>query len=156
MHSWKNEQDRIKTVISDIITPTSRPENGEVFTEKAIFTVGSSTLIVGRGFPCTLSAIVSPIWKQGNQDVATQLAIKRIWQEAAIIHQCYISLSNLALNYPWIYVYLNVIYATHSADISSFHCISRYSVELLINKKLTYSSKSAGIFRSAHLKDYNQ
>lgn len=40
---------------------TSRPTNGEVFIEKDIFTVGSSTLIEGSGFPDTLSAIVSPI-----------------------------------------------------------------------------------------------
>lgn len=40
---------------------TSRPTKGEVLIEKAIFTVGSSTLIEGNGFPELLSAIVSPI-----------------------------------------------------------------------------------------------
>lgn len=40
---------------------TSRPTKGDVFMEKAIFTVGSSTLIDGNGFPNALSAIVSPI-----------------------------------------------------------------------------------------------
>lgn len=40
---------------------TSRPTKGEVFMEKDIFTVGSSTLMAGSGFPNTLSAIVSPI-----------------------------------------------------------------------------------------------
>lgn len=41
---------------------TSRPTKGEVFMEKDIFTVGSSTLMEGSGFPDTLSATVSPIW----------------------------------------------------------------------------------------------
>jgi hypothetical protein len=41
---------------------TSRPAKGEMFTEKDILTVGSSTLIVGKAVPVSLSANVSPIY----------------------------------------------------------------------------------------------
>lgn len=40
---------------------TSLPTKGEVLMEKDILTVGSSILMVGKGVPETLSAMVSPI-----------------------------------------------------------------------------------------------
>lgn len=79
------------TNISAMITPTSRPEKGEVLTEKDIFTVGSSTLIVGRGFPCVLSAIVSPICKNvkgfkkklsGSRKLYSKVTtVSRVWHQ---------------------------------------------------------------------------